>query len=363
MSDDRIVPVILSGGVGTRLWPVSRPEKPKQFHALTGDKTMLQMTAERVADAARYARPIVVASDRHADEVEAQLDGEPLLILEPAGRNTAAAIALAALSADSGDLLLVMPSDHVIGRPDRFHEAVARAVPLARQGYLVTFGITPSSPETGYGYIRAGDILGEGAFTVSAFVEKPDRETAARYVAEGGYAWNGGIFLFQAGPMIAALEAHAPDILEQVRSALERARREGSRIHPDPAAFAAVRSQSIDYAVMERHDRTAMVPVEMDWSDVGSWDAICDLAGEASGNSLSGPIMARDVSNCLLRSDGPQLVAVGVEDLIVVATGDVVLVARRGESQRVKEMVDALNERAAGAAAQGQSDSLTAPPA
>lgn len=339
---DPIVPVILSGGSGTRLWPVSSEAKPKQLHALTGDATMLQATAGRVLDATRFARPIVVSSERHADEVEAQLTAvgvEPsALILEPTGRNTAAAIALAALEAEPSALLLVMPSDHVIGRPDLFLSSVDRAAPFARQGYIVTFGITPHFPETGYGYIQRGDPLGDEVFLVARFVEKPARSTADEFLRAGTYCWNGGIFLFEAGRIIAALEAHAPDILVSVRQSLDNADRHGTRVHPWPDQFTRTRSQSIDHAVLEVDDRVAVARVQMDWSDVGSWDAIYDLLGkDDAGNQVAGQAIAIDTRRCLLRSGGPIIVTVGIEDLIVVATADGILIMPRGQSQRIKE--------------------------
>jgi mannose-1-phosphate guanylyltransferase/mannose-1-phosphate guanylyltransferase/mannose-6-phosphate isomerase len=345
----RITPVILSGGAGTRLWPLSTPASPKQFHALAGPATMLQMTAQRVADPGRFTAPIIVAGAGHRDEIAAQLAAvgtQPrLTILEPCGRNTAAALALAALESAPEALLLVMPSDHVIGRPERFLAAVAAAIPHAEQGYLVTFGITPTRPETGYGYIERGTELGGGACAVNRFVEKPDAQRAADYVAGGKHDWNGGIFLLRAGDLVAGLDLHAPDILAAVRASLGSARREGDCLYPDPGLFAAVRSQSIDYALFEPHERVAVVPVDMDWSDLGSWDALYELAAkDAAANALAGPVTARDTSGCLLHSSGPRIVTVGVEDLIVVATADAVLVLRRGQSQRVREAVDALRE-------------------
>lgn len=345
--NELVRPVILSGGAGTRLWPVSRESRPKQMHALTGTETMLQLTALRNRDAALFAPPLVVASERHAEQVEQQLADVGIapaaLLLEPVGRNTAAAIALAALEADAADLLLVLPSDHRIGRPDLFHEAVRAAVGAARADHLITFGIAPHHPETGYGYIRRGAPLAEGVYRVDRFVEKPDRATAQRYLDEGGYDWNGGIFLFRAGAMLDALAAHAPDILESVEAARAQGARHGVRRTPDAAAFARVRSQSIDHAVLEVHDRVAVVPVAMDWSDVGSWDALYELADkDADGNHAHGAVLARDSRGCLLHSDGPLIAAVGVTDLVVIATRDAVVVLPRGESQRVKEVVDAL---------------------
>jgi len=333
-----IVPVILSGGAGTRLWPLSTPDQPKQFHALSGTETMLRLTAARVADRSRFAAPIVVASAAHADAVEAQLDDIGALMLEPLGRNTAPAVALAALSAQPDDLLLVMPSDHVIADPDAFQAAIDRAAGAAAQGWLMTFGIAPDRPETGYGYIKRGAALGDGAFAVDRFVEKPDAATATAYLAAGGHDWNGGIFLFRAADLLAGLEAHAPDILAATRQALAAGQNEGRRITPDPTLFAAVRAQSVDHALMEKHDRVGVVPVAMGWSDLGSWDALHALGDkDAAGNAVSGPARLIDTSGTLIHSTGPRVVTVGVSDLVVVATGDTVLILPRGESQRVRE--------------------------
>lgn len=347
MPENRIRPVILSGGAGTRLWPVSNAEGPKQLQALTGAKTMLQMTACRTADPELFLPPTVVANARHADEVEAQLRqcgiaADPLIV-EPCGRNTAPAIAAAALATAGEDLLLVMPSDHVIGDSGAFIGAIRTAVPIAAAGRLVTFGVRPDRPETGYGYIRRGAALAGGGFEVARFVEKPDRNTAEAYLAEGGYDWNAGIFLFRPGDVLKAFEAHAPDILASLRSAMAGAARSGDRIAPDPAIFASSPDRSFDHAVLEHASRIAVVPVAMDWSDLGSWDALYD-AGEkdVEGNAAAGPVSVLDTRNCLIRSDGPKVVAFGVTDLIVVATRDAVLVAPRGESQRVREALEAL---------------------
>ena len=349
MTDRRkITPVILSGGSGTRLWPVSRTERPKQLLSLTDERTMLQMTALRTADAARFAAPIVVANAAHAAQIEAQLAaiGQPpaQLILEPVGRNTAPAIALAAHALDPQALMLVMPSDHVINDVEAFRAAIERAAPLVEDGWLATFGITPDAPETGYGYICAGAELAPGVRKVDSFVEKPDRATAERYLREGCYAWNGGIFLFRAGAFLDALAEHAPTIAAAVAQAHEAGSTDaGGRFHPDPDAFAASPSDSIDYAVMEKSERVAVAPVEMGWSDVGSWDALHALAVlDGAGNAHQGEVIALDTSNCLLRSEGPLIAAVGVKDLIVIATPDAVLILPKGSSQEVKRAVEAL---------------------
>jgi mannose-1-phosphate guanylyltransferase/mannose-1-phosphate guanylyltransferase/mannose-6-phosphate isomerase len=343
---NEIVPVILSGGSGTRLWPMSRPEKPKQLLSLTARETMLQLTAAR-AHGDDFAAPIVVANAAHADEVEAQLAAvgaaPSALILEPAGRNTAPAIALAALAVGDARPMLVMPSDHVIADPQAFHDAIHAALPLVEQGWLATFGITPDAPETGYGYIQVGEELAAGVHRVARFVEKPKREVAEAMLAAGDHAWNGGIFLFRADAFLDALATHAPAILDAARAAMTSARRNGARVHPDAAAFAASPSDSIDYAVMEKADRVAVVPVAMGWSDVGSWDALHAISqGDESGNVIEGDVVALDARNCLVRSDGARVAVAGVSDLIVVASGNDILILPRGRSQDVKLLLEAM---------------------
>jgi mannose-1-phosphate guanylyltransferase len=344
----RIIPVILSGGAGKRLWPLSRLGRTKQFVSLGGEGSLLRQTAMRVADESRFGPSVIVAAEEDAEAIEGELAGlaEPRLILEPCPRGTAAAVALAALDAAEDDLLLVLPSDHAIGDGAAFLDAVEQSAPAAADGWVVTFGIRPDRAETGYGYICRGAPLGSGLFQAAAFIEKPPLETAEAFLAEGGYDWNAGIFLFRAGTMVEALAAQAPDVLAGVRAALAAADRNAMRLRPDGAAFAGIPARSIDRAVMERAERVAVVPVEMGWSDVGSWDAVHALGPrDADGNLLAGDVVAPDSRNCLVRSDGPVVVALGVEDLIVVATERAVLVARRGESQRVTEALDALEAR------------------
>ncbi|RSU50013.1 mannose-1-phosphate guanylyltransferase/mannose-6-phosphate isomerase [Sphingomonas sp. S-NIH.Pt15_0812] len=347
MTGGTIVPVILSGGSGTRLWPMSRPERPKQFLPLTADDTMLQLTARRV-QGERFGAPIVVANASHVDMVETQLDAAGIaaeaVILEPLARNTAPAIALAALAAPKpDDALLVMPSDHVIADVDAFHAAIAVALPLVNDGWLVTFGIEPDAPETGYGWIQTGEEIAAGVHRVARFVEKPPRDRAEAMLAAGGHAWNGGIFLFRADIFLSALASHAPEMLRCAQQAMDAATRDGKRILPDAEAFGASPADSIDYAVMEKADRVAVVPVAMGWSDVGSWDAlhaISDRDGE--GNSHRGEVIALDTNNCLLRSDGVRIAAVGVSDLVVVASGNDVLILPRGRSQEIKKLIEAM---------------------
>ena len=350
MTAKTIVPVILSGGSGTRLWPMSRPESPKQFLPLTADQTMLQLTAQR-AIGADYGAPIVVANAAHVGPVQEQLAAigvtPAAVILEPAGRNTAPAIALAALAADHPEAaLLVMPSDHVIGDVAAFHAAIAAALPLVGEGWLVTFGIAPDAPETGYGWIQTGEEITPGVHRVARFVEKPPLDRAEAMLAQGGHAWNGGIFLFRADMYLGALASHAPEMLHATQVAMEKARVEGICHYPDADAFAASPSDSIDYAVMEKAERVAVVPVAMGWSDVGSWDALhaisdVDAAGNAHG-AQGGEVIALDTTNCHVRSDGVRVAMVGVSDLIVVASGNDVLILPRGRSQEVKKLIDAM---------------------
>jgi mannose-1-phosphate guanylyltransferase/mannose-6-phosphate isomerase len=360
MTLQKIVPVILSGGSGTRLWPMSRPAMPKQMLALTADETMLQLTVSR-ALGGRYAAPIIVANARHADLIEQQLADARVtpqaLILEPVGRNTAPAIALAAIaeagmpaSGGGSDALLVMPSDHVIDDIAAFHAAIEAAMPLVAEGWLVTFGIAPDAPETGYGWIQIGDELRSGVHRVARFVEKPQADKAQLMLASGDHAWNGGIFLFLASAYLEALAQFDPSMLFAAQEAMDKARIEGTRIYPDAVAFAASPDDSIDYAVMEKADRVAVVPVDMGWNDVGSWDALhaisdVDDDGNAHRSHANGNVLAIDTKTCFVRSDGIHVSLVGVEDLIVVASGNDVLIMPRGRSQEVKKLIEAMKSQ------------------
>lgn len=345
-----IIPVILSGGEGTRLWPLSRPERPKQFLPLVGAASMIQLTVQRTSGRAGFAPPLIVANAAHTQLIDAQLaeagEEDAMFILEPAGRNTAPAIALAALVAENPHApLLVMPSDHVIGDVEAFHAAIASALPLVQEGWLVTFGITPDAPEVGYGYIRLGEALAEGVHRVERFVEKPDAAAAEMMLAQGGHAWNAGIFMFRADTYLAALERYQPAMLAAVRRAMAASTRDGPHIIPDASHFSECPSGSIDYAVMEKAENVAVVPVSMGWSDVGSWDALhainpCD----AQGNACTGDIVALETRNCLVHSEGPRVALVGVEDLIVVATGKEILILPRGRSQDVRKITEALKK-------------------
>lgn len=349
----RIIPVILSGGSGTRLWPLSRMSRPKQLLSLTDERTMLQLTALRCASPDLFEPAIVVANAAHAELIEDQLKTVGInystLILEPAARNTAPAIALAALTAldiDQDATLLVMPSDHVIGMPEAFLAAVEAALPTVDEGWLCTFGITPDGPDTGYGYIQMGEDIAPGVRSAEQFVEKPDLTTARGYIEAGNYVWNGGIFLFRADSYLGALANNAPEIAVAARKSMDAAGKRGKRLHPEPKSFAQSPSDSIDYAVLEKSGSVAVAPVNMGWSDVGSWDALYTLAEKAEGgNAHRGDIVSIDSSGCLIHSNGPLVTAVGVKDLIVIATGDAVLILPRGTSQNVKQLVDELKRR------------------
>ncbi len=342
-----ILPVILSGGGGTRLWPLSTADCPKQFLALTDDKTMFQLTIGRTVDDAMFIDPMIIANAAHADIVEQQLSGlvaGHTLVLEPSARNTAPAIALAAVLAPTPDtLMLVMPSDHVITDVPAFHHAIAAAARQAQNGWLATFGIAALSPETGYGYIHMGDALDDDVNQVRRFVEKPDAVTAKAMVDSGEYAWNGGIFLFRADAYLDALSQYDPDILAAAKASVDQARIEGRRIYPDAAAFGQSPSNSIDYAVMEKADRVAVVPVAMGWSDVGSWDALHALTKTGEGdNALIGNVLALDCKGSLIRSEGIAVGVIGMEDVVVVATQDRILVMPRARAQDVRSLAEKL---------------------
>lgn len=346
-----LVPVILSGGSGTRLWPLSRKNLPKQFLQLAGDSTLFQQTVARGKALPDAGAPIVVCSDDHRFLVAEQLlelgVRDSAILLEPVARNTAPAIALAAMHAQARDpdaVLLVLPADHLIGDTASFSDAVAKARPLAAQGWLVTFGIRPDAPETGFGYIRRADAINADGFRVGAFVEKPDRSTAESYLATGGYDWNSGMFMFQAGRFLEELAQHAPAMHAAVEAAFRGAHADLDFVRVDKAAFAAVPEDSIDYAVMEKTQRAAVVPVSCGWSDIGSWAALWAASErDDEGNRLEGDVLAVDSANCYVRGTERRMVAMlGVQDLVVVDTPDAVLVASRERVQDVKKLVDRL---------------------
>ena len=348
-----IVPVVLSGGGGSRLWPFSTSETPKQFLPLTGSTSLFQQALMRVRGRGAFAAPMVVASARHAELCEHELlvDGsEARLILEPVARNTAAAVAMAAAAvrdAHGGDaLLLVTPSDHLIEDVDAFHRAVQIGAQAAHRGRLVTFGIKPTSADTGYGYIEVGEETAEssGVNDVAKFVEKPRADVAEQMFSGGRHLWNAGIFLFQAQALLDEMMAHAPDICRAAVRAVSNRSPEGIRLYADPAALADCPSESIDYAVMEASERVAVVPMAPGWSDLGSWDALASLVGSVAPD---GPITTLDCHSCFIRTDGLQVAALGVKDLIIVASGGRLLILPKGRSQEVKRLLSAMDSLAA----------------
>lgn len=344
-----LVPVLLSGGVGSRLWPVSREAHPKQFQPLAGELSMLQETLKRTAGLDEAA-PVVVCNEEHRFMVAEQLRmvdiAASALILEPAGRNTAPAVALAALQAIENDpdaLLLVLPADHVIQEPNAFVEAVGKAVPHAQQGKLMTFGVVPSSPETGYGYIKCGASVGEDLFDLERFVEKPDEATASAYLESGNYLWNSGMFLLSASAYLAELSLHAPEILASCQRAMEQASRDMDFVRPDAEQFIGCPADSIDYAVMEKTDKGGVVSLDCGWSDVGAWSALWDVAPrDSDGNASRGDVLLDNCSGSYFYSDSRLVAATGVENLVVVETADAVLVADKAKVQDVKQLVNAL---------------------
>jgi mannose-1-phosphate guanylyltransferase len=347
-ADVKIIPVILSGGGGTRLWPLSTPQTPKQFLALTDERTMFQLTVARVMDRSRFEAPVIVANAAHADIVEAQLMAmgvtDAIVLLEPCARNTAPAIALAALALDDPKSpMLVMPSDHVIADVAAFHAATVALLPMVADGWLATYGIAPTGPETGYGYIQTGDVHADGVHAVKRFVEKPDAVRAADMIAGGDHVWNGGIFLFRADIYLGVIAVHAPDMLAAAQAAMDKAERRSNQIHPHATEFAACPSDSIDYAVMEKAaketgGRVAVAPVSMGWSDVGSWDALHELGTkDDDGNTTIGTVRLSEAGGNLIHANGIRVSVHGVDDLIIVANGSEVLILPRGSSQKVRD--------------------------
>lgn len=353
MSTDLIHPVILSGGSGSRLWPLSRAGYPKQFLSLTGNNSMLQDTVARVSNE-RFSAPLMICNEEHRFIVAEQLRSAGVspsrIILEPVGRNTAPAVAVAALALlqqHEDALMLVLPSDHVILNQQAFHAAIEQAAIAARKGKLVTFGIDPDKPETGYGYIQKGALLNaiEGVHQVARFVEKPDQDTAATYLATGEYLWNSGIFLFSARQYLNELMTHHPQIVEACKQALEQAEQDLNFCRLNKDAFSASPSDSIDYAVMERTEHAAVVPVDMNWSDLGAWSALWDIhEKDEFGNAKSGDVLLHNTRNSYVHADHALVAVTGQDDVIVVATDDAVLVANRNNAQDVKTLVDKLKK-------------------
>jgi len=357
-----IIPVVLSGGSGSRLWPLSRELYPKQLLPLAGNLTMLQETVDRLKGVAELTAPLVVSNDHHRFMVAQQLldigHAAQAIILEPAGRNTAPAVAVAALQAQAdGDdpVLLILPADHVVKDAQALCSAVTAAYPLALEKKLITFGIVPTAAETGYGYIKAGETLSPSftnhpspitAYNVDRFVEKPDRATAEQYLQSGDYYWNSGMFMFKASRYLEELQKFAPEMLTACRESLSKAKNDLDFVRLDNAAFASCPSDSIDYTVMEKTDAAAVIPLDAGWSDVGSWSALWEVCPkDTSGNVINGDVVLHDVTNSYLHTENGRLLAVvGLNDLVVVDTSDAVLVTKKERCQEVKEIVNLLKQ-------------------
>ncbi len=333
----RIRPVILAGGAGTRLWPLSTVARPKHLLPLLGKRTLFEQTLGRFGE--QFLAPLIIANRAQEADLRAAAGDGATLILEPCKRDSAAAIALAAALADEDELLLVAPSDHHIGDVAAFHAAITLAREAAEAGRIVTFGIEPDHPATGFGYIAAE--AGEAVRPVARFVEKPPLEKAQAMLEQGGHYWNAGIFLASARTWREELERHAPAILAAAREALEQADRDGLVIRVDEEAFSRAPAKSIDYAVMEHSDRVSVVPVSMGWSDIGSWQALVDASDkDEAGNALHAGVLALDCKDTLVRSNGPKVAVIGVEGLVIVATAEAVLVMKPEEAQRVREAAE-----------------------
>jgi mannose-1-phosphate guanylyltransferase/mannose-6-phosphate isomerase len=349
MSGETIYPVILSGGSGTRLWPLSRASLPKQLLALHGERTMIQDTVLR-ACVPGAAAPVLLCSDGHRFIVAEQMMAIGIkpaaIVLEPMGRNTAPAAAVAALltaEKDPAGVILLLPSDHVVADCAAFEAAVEQSARAAREGYIVTFGLKADGPETGYGYIQIGAPLNESAHAVKRFAEKPVAEKAAEYIAAGDYAWNSGMFVFRADVMLAELEKHSPGIVDACKAALARGKRDTDFVRLDPASFETAKNISIDFAVMEKTDKAAVVPCDMGWNDVGAWSSLWSLQKrDNSGNVLQGDVIVHDSHDSFVRSDKGLTALVGVRDVVVVVTEDAVLVSDKHRTQDVKFIVDQL---------------------
>ncbi len=341
-----IHPVILCGGSGTRLWPRSRKSRPKPFLPLVGDRSLFEATLDRCADDTLFAAPLIVTGAAHLLHVEAQIANCPDagIIVEPEAKNTAAAIALAAARLPNDAIMLVCPSDHHIADIAAFRKAAKAAAALAEKDWLVSFGISPTAPETGFGYIKSGAAL-DGGFAVERFVEKPDRARAQAFLDDGGYSWNGGIFAFRAGAFMDELRAHRPDIADGVLQAVEQGHEDGHAFHPGAAAFAAIDGESVDYAGMEKTAHAAMVPVAMGWSDIGNWHALRDARdADSNGNSARGNVELVDCRNVLAESDGPRISVIGLEDVAVIVDGDEILVTTMEGAQKVGKLGGASNQ-------------------
>ena len=346
-----MIPVILSGGSGTRLWPLSRGQYPKQFLPLVSNYTMVQETLLRLTGLTGLTAPIAVCNENHRFMMAEQLldiEAKPAaIILEPMGKNTAPAVTMAALSAKSADdVILILPADHVIADLSAFHKAVEQAKLLAEQGFMVTFGIVPNQPETGYGYIKRDTVQYGSAFGVAAFVEKPDAETASQYVASGDYYWNSGMFAFKVGTFLSELEKFNPEMLSVCRQALSAAKVDLDFVRLDKVLFATCPADSIDYAVMEKTDKAVVIPLDAGWNDVGSWSALWDVTDkDTNGNAICGDVLTVDSHNSFIHAQSKLVAVIGINDLVVIETADAVMIAPKDRVQEVKQIVDQLKQR------------------
>ena len=341
MAEQKITPVILCGGSGTRLWPRSRPAMPKPFLPLVGERTLFQEALLRCAGDPMFGPALIVTGAAHLELVEAQSKDFEVaeVIVEPEPRQTAAALALAALRLDQDAVMLVCPSDHHIGDVAAFREAVREAARLAGEGWLACIAVTPSEPDTRFGYVRRGEPLGRSSFRVAQFVEKPDAVTAAAYLDSGVYAWNAGIFAFRAGDYLGELRNFRPSLSAAVEQSAARGELAGKRFFPERESFAAIEPESLDYAVMENTERAAVVEAEMDWSDVGNWEALFRMREkDAAGNAVRGPAQLVDCTNVLVDSDGPKVHMIGVDNLVVVVDGDDILIAPPTAAREVAKL-------------------------
>ena len=349
---NQIIPVILSGGSGTRLWPVSRKLYPKQFIPLRNNRSLFQDTITRVQRLENGVQdPIIVCNDEHRFMAAEQLRLEGVehadIILEPVGRNTAPAIALAALRAQQRSedaIILVLPADHILDAQEQFNDAIELAMQLSQEKHLVTFGIKPTRPETGYGYIKAGDVINSGnAHQVERFVEKPELTKAQEYLDSGNYSWNSGMFMFKASTFLSELNQHEPEMFASVNAAYGDQEKDLDFIRINKDAFSACKSESIDYAVMENTKNAAVVPLDSDWNDVGSWHALWESSTQdKASNALTGDVLLEECEGCFVHSSNRLVTAVGMQDTVIVETADAVMVAPRHQAQKVKQIAESL---------------------
>lgn len=345
-----IQPVILSGGTGSRLWPLSRDLYPKQFQSITQDETMLQLTIERAKAIPGVLSPMLVCNEEHrflaAEQIRKIAPPPPPVVLEPEGKDTAPAITIAALLSSQNDAdptLIILPADHVISSEEAFNKSTAQAIELAEKGYLVTYGITPTTPHTGYGYIKAGPALNKGSYQVDAFVEKPDIVTAKGYLSEDCYYWNSGMFVFKASIFLNELHKHCPSLLKACRDVVASAEKNTDFIKFKPEAFARIPSDSVDFAVMEKTKNAAVVPMDAGWNDVGSWSSVWDVRDkDGDGNVGLGDVITVNSTNNLLISGERLLACCGVDNLVVIDTADAILVADKSKTQDIKKVVKAI---------------------